>query len=360
MLTGLFSFTEVAISSITDKSTPQHFSRVFTVKMPSFTLLSFSPINGATNVGIESPIVLNFSQPVDFTSAKPILNPPIAGTWVKTGLDQLTFEPSAFGTYGATETVTVTANTKDLEGDSLENPQVITFSYQDGPVLRLEQLLAELNYLPLSFNPTGQNVTLSSLPYVQQGSFSWKYPQIQSYLQSYWNPQEYNLITKAAVMTFERANNMTVDGIAGPEVWSRLFYDYIANKTDPYPYYYVLVSTSLPEKLDVFVNGNLSYSTLVNTGIPQSPTELGTFPIYARFTSTTMSGRNPDGSYYHDTGVPWVSYFNGGDALHGFLRPGYGYPQSLGCVEMPYSNAYQVFNLTTYGTLVTVTSQPIP
>ena len=33
-----------------------------------------------------------------------------------------------------------------------------------------------------------------------------------------------------------------------------------------------------------------------------------------------MSGTNPDGSHYTDPGIPCVSYFNGGDALHGFIR----------------------------------------
>ena len=48
-----------------------------------------------------------------------------------------------------------------------------------------------------------------------------------------------------------------------------------------------------------------------------------------------MEGTNPDGSHYNDVGVPWVNYFSGGDAIHGFVRPGYGWPQSLGCVEVP-------------------------
>ena len=52
-----------------------------------------------------------------------------------------------------------------------------------------------------------------------------------------------------------------------------------------------------------------------------------------------MSGTNPDGSHYVDPGIPWVSYFNGGDALHGFVRGSYGFPQSDGCVEMPVANA---------------------
>ena len=67
-----------------------------------------------------------------------------------------------------------------------------------------------------------------------------------------------------------------------------------------------------------------------------------------------MSGTNPDGSHYHDTGIPWVSYFNGGDALHGYIRASYGWPQSLGCVEMPFANAGAVWPYTPIGTLVTI------
>jgi lipoprotein-anchoring transpeptidase ErfK/SrfK len=67
-----------------------------------------------------------------------------------------------------------------------------------------------------------------------------------------------------------------------------------------------------------------------------------------------MSGTNPDGSHYRDPGIPWVSYFLGGEALHGFIRPGYGWPQSLGCVEMRFNDAKTVFPYTPIGTLVTV------
>jgi lipoprotein-anchoring transpeptidase ErfK/SrfK len=70
---------------------------------------------------------------------------------------------------------------------------------------------------------------------------------------------------------------------------------------------------------------------------------------------TTMSGTNADGSKYVDPGIPDVSYFNGGDALHGFIRASYGSPQSDGCVEMPYSEAAQVYPFTPIGTIVHVT-----
>ena len=49
-----------------------------------------------------------------------------------------------------------------------------------------------------------------------------------------------------------------------------------------------------------------------------------------------------------------MSYFNGGDALHGFVRASYGWPQSDGCVEMPPANAAVVWPMTPIGTLVTV------
>jgi lipoprotein-anchoring transpeptidase ErfK/SrfK len=78
--------------------------------------------------------------------------------------------------------------------------------------------------------------------------------------------------------------------------------------------------------------------------------------VYLRYTSQTMSGTNPDGSHYADPGIPWISYFNGGDALHGFVRSTYGWPQSLGCVEMTYAAAKVIWPFTPLGTLVTVTA----
>jgi len=94
--------------------------------------------------------------------------------------------------------------------------------------------------------------------------------------------------------------------------------------------------------------------TPVNTGIASRPTDLGTFPVYLHLTSTTMTGTNPDGTHYNDPGVPWVNYFSGGDAVHGFYRGSYGWPQSLGCVEVPVPTAETIFPYVQIGTLVTV------
>ncbi len=82
------------------------------------------------------------------------------------------------------------------------------------------------------------------------------------------------------------------------------------------------------------------FSSLANTGISVAPTATGTFPVYEKLTFQIMQGTNPDGSHYADP-VSWVSYFNGGDAVHYFDRGSYGWPQSLGCVELPYTAAKQ-------------------
>jgi hypothetical protein len=155
-------------------------------------------------------------------------------------------------------------------------------------------------------------------------------------------------------MAFESAHNLADDGIAGPAVWSALLQAVASRQMDNAPYDYVYVSEALPEYVTVWSDGTNIFTTLANTGIPQSPTQVGTWPVYLRYLVTTMSGTEPNGQPYHDPGIRWVSYFHGGDALHEFPRAAYGFPQSLGCVEMPWSSAESVFPLTPIGTLVTI------
>ena len=68
----------------------------------------------------------------------------------------------------------------------------------------------------------------------------------------------------------------------------------------------------------------------------------------------TMRGRNPDGSRYVDPGIKWISYFYGGEAIHGFDRATYGFPQSVGCVEAPIATAAKIWPYTPIGTLVSI------
>ena len=156
-------------------------------------------------------------------------------------------------------------------------------------------------------------------------------------------------------MNFENQNGLTVDGLAGPKVWSTLLVDVATAKVNADPYTYVLVTKTLPESLTLYENGApVLVGIPVNTGAPGADTVDGTFPVFEHVTSSRMVGTNPDGSHYDDPDVPWASYFNGGDALHGFVRAAYGFPQSNGCVEMRISDVAKVWPLSPIGTLVTV------
>jgi len=323
------------------------------------SVTSASPAPGATGVIPDTLISLQLTEPLASDSPLPTLTPSVAGSWTQASPTTLVFQPTTSFIPGATESVVVPAGADGLEGvDGIRTTEKVTVGFQvaSGSELRLQQLLAELGYLPLNFTPAS-SAPVSALDQAvpQSGTFSWRWSGLPASLTSLWTPGYQNVITQGAIMEFENAANLTSDGIAGPEVWADLLKAVNARSVDPWPYDYVYVQkTPEPENVTVYRNGQAIYNTLANTGIPAAPTPDGTWAVYARYTVTTMKGTNPDGKPYVDPGIPWVSYFYDGDALHGYIRASYGFPQSLGCVEMPYANAGVVFPLTPIGTLVTV------
>ena len=93
-------------------------------------------------------------------------------------------------------------------------------------------------------------------------------------------------------------------------------------------------------------------------GAPDTPTVTGTFHVYLKYDVQTMRGRNADGTKYETEGVPWVTYFSGGYAMHGapwrssFGWSGYG--GSHGCVNMPVDAAKFIYDWTDMGDTVVV------
>lgn len=319
-------------------------------------VVSVNPPDGTTSVPSDATISVQFTVPLGPNTPTPTLSPPVAGAWQAVTPTTLAFVATSPLVPSSTETVTIPAGAAGVvsaTGKQLVQPSTVHFSVAPGGTLRLQQLLAQLGYLPVSFIPAGPLPAPQEAAQAQEGSFAWRWNEPLP-LVGLWTPGSANEITRGAVMAFESQHNMKTDGSAGPTVWEQLLADSSAGTVDPAPYDYVYVSKAQPQTTTVYSNGAAVYSTPANTGIAAAPTDSGTFPVYLRYTVTTMSGTNPDGSKYSDPGIPWVSYFNGGDALHGFVRPGYGYPQSLGCVEMPPANAAIVYPLTPIGTLVTV------
>jgi hypothetical protein len=312
-----------------------------------------------------SRIRLTFSSTVAdaLGASTPTLSPATSGSWHKLDSHTLEFSPSGFGVplgsqvhVGLPRSVSVTGPS----GTSLQSTNQISFAVPVGSTARLQQLLAEQGYLPLSWNPAGAPV--AHTPRAQaaaavdppQGSFTWRYPNTPGELQAVWKPNQDNVITRGAVMTFENENGIAVDGVAGAGVWKMLLSNALAGKHHNGPYSYVYVHRNVPQLMTLWSAGHTVITSPGNTGVPAAPTQLGTFPVFEHLASATMAGTNPDGSTYNDPGIKWISYFNGGDALHAFPRASFGTPQSLGCVELPEAAAAKIWPYTPIGTLVTV------
>jgi hypothetical protein len=276
----------------------------------------------------------------------------VAGRWSTRNPYETVFTPTGFGfASGSTETFTAHYSVWAASKGHLLAKSVPTVSRR-----RAEQLLAQLAYLPLKFTPTkpvartaaGQADAATAPP---KGRYTWRYRNTPSALKSLWKTDS-SVMMQGAVKAFENDHGLPTDGVIGPAVFRTLELAAISGTGNHFGYSFVHVYRGLPEHLVVWHNGVNAYTALVNTGIAGRETNYGVFPIYLREADGTMSGTNPNGTTYHDTGILWISYFSGGDALHEFQRRGYGYPQSLGCVEMTTTSAHRVWQLTEIGTLV--------
>jgi peptidoglycan hydrolase-like protein with peptidoglycan-binding domain len=321
-------------------------------------VVSTTPATGATNVPPDQVVTVRLSSPVSGTSGMPMFNPPVSGAWTKSGTQSLVFAATAPFMPTSTETLVIPAGVSGPHGaggEMLDAPVTITFKMAQASTERLQQLLGQLGYLPLSFAPSGSLKSPNEATTAQAGTFTWRWSGLPTSLTDLWTEGYENPITKGALMSFQNKKGLAVDALAGPRVWSTLLSDVASGRSNADPYSYVFVSKQLPEALTLFENGApVLVNIPVNTGAPGADTVDGTFPVFEHVTSSRMKGTNPDGTTYDDPNVPWAAYFNGGDALHGFVRATYGSPQSNGCVEMKLSDAAKVWPLSPIGTLVTV------
>jgi hypothetical protein len=305
---------------------------------------------------------VTFSEPIAAVlgRVRPTIEPPTPGTWIQTAANALTFKPKGGGyPLGRHVVVTLPSSTDVLSASSTETVKSLSWSVPVGSTLRLQQILSQLGYLPLTWTPASGSVPDTALEQKQaaihapDGKFTWRYPDTPSQLQALWEPNGWTRMTQGAVMAFEADHGLTTDGIPGPIVWHTLISAALHNET-AHSYSYVLVHRSVPQTLTLWNDGQTILSARVNTGVPAAPTPFGTHAVFEHIPVGTMRGQNPDGSHYVDPGIKWISYFNGGEAIHGFNRGSYGFPQSVGCVEAPIDTAGQIWPYTPIGTLVTI------
>ena len=332
-------------------------------------VVAVTPAAGARGVNGLSPIRVQFSAPLAPSSPMPTLSPSIAGTWTHQG-DAAVFTP----TVGYSENTRVTvkipgglagvisvAGANAGDGGTLGSDLSPSFTTGSFSTMRLQQLLAQLGYLPLTWtpesdttiSPTNAQAELAAAYNAPAGTFKWQagYP---SSLTDQWKAGSDNILDNGAVRAFESVTGLTMDGSAGRTVWTELFKAVAEGKDNPNGYTYALASQYSPENLRIWHNGRIVLESPANTGIPASPTVDGTFPVYLKYYFSYMKGTNPNGTKYDDP-VYYASYFNGGDAVHQFSRASYGWYQSLGCVELPLDSAEKAYPYLTYGSLVTVT-----
>lgn len=310
---------------------------------------------------------ITFSAPIAANSAMPRLSPAARGSWKVSG-SVLTFIPNGPLAPATRFRLHIAAGESGMRGAGgglLARPVVTSFRTQPYSSLRLAQLLGELGYLPLSWRPAAGGVAdqAHSSRTAQQalaysppaGTFTWHrgYPAtLRSLWRSGWSGRS-SPVVRGAVMAFQAQHGLAINGVPGPRLWRALFTAVGKGERNTAGYTYAIASEASPETLTIWHDGRVVVRSLANTGIAVAPTVPGTFPVYRRLRNTVMSGTNPDGTRYADP-VSFVSYFNGNDAVHYFPRRFYGWPQSLGCVELPYKAAARAYPFLTYGSLVTV------
>lgn len=359
------------------------------VKQP-LSVVSVNPADGSNGAPANAPIVVTYNGPLDKNQPKPTLTPPLAGDWQQSG-STMTFHPQAGYVPGTAVAVNIPSgvNSSDKSFTASAQPTVAHYTVAPMSEERLQQILAELGYLPLNFfaaqppaavpapapapvppgappapapPPPGPPPAITTEPTTAgavssapiPGSFNWSFPNTPASLMGQWHEGQRSTITQGALMAFQNDRNLKADGSPGPQVWAQLL-QAVANRwMASHPYSYFMVHEGGSESLQVWQAGKIVASSAVNTGMPGAATPKGTFPVFEHVPVTSMKGTLPGGITYNDPQVWWDAFFNGGDAVHAFPRASYGSPQSNGCVEVPPGSAPTFYKYDPIGTLVNV------
>jgi lipoprotein-anchoring transpeptidase ErfK/SrfK len=331
-------------------------------------VLSVSPDNSADPLTPANPVRIVFSTPLTARSPLPTFRPAVAGSWQAVGDNTIVFTPTV--TVAPTTEVTLQipggrSGVRSVTGGRLAAPVIEVFQAGGWSTLRLEQLLAQLGYLPLNWTPQGSSGpggtvaasympghTIAAVP--AGGVLSWQsgYP---AALTSQWQPGKPGTILTGALMAFQANNGLPMTGDVTSGLWQALLGAVAQGQHNPDGYTFALVDKAPPETITIWHNGQVVLHGPANTGAPATPTPNGTFPVYLRRPAQVMRGLMPDGEPYADP-VQYVSFFHGDYAVHSMKRASYGSAQSLGCVELPLGEAQQAYPYLSYGSLVSVTS----
>lgn len=326
-----------------------------------------APLPATRLVGVPSrtiadgaaPLRVTLSAPPAKGSPRPTLRPAVAGSWSTVGNSEV-FTPAGTLEPCKSYSLTVWKHTFATNHSTLDARHMLSLRVACPSITALQEALARQDYIGAVLHPRyAVHVPIGEETLREAGEHAFRPFHGRLAPQPADAPPvemgQLDATTKGALEVFQADHNLEPTGEPNAETWRLLLIVESLNHRNPRPYTWVSVTESLPETLEVHQGSHVALSSPTNTGVPGAETAQGIFPIFERFTSTTMTGTNPDGSHYSDPGVPWVNYFNGGDAVHGFVRGSYGSPQSNGCVELPIGTAAAVYPLLQIGDIVWVT-----
>ena len=118
------------------------------VVVPPLRLVSVTPAAGGKGVNGATDITVTYNRPLPATAPLPALSPAIAGSWQRTG-DSVTFTPET-GFPASTRVTVMVKGTTESSGRSGSS----SFTTGKYSTLRLQEVLAQLGYLPLTWTPT--------------------------------------------------------------------------------------------------------------------------------------------------------------------------------------------------------------
>jgi len=305
-----------------------------------------------------APLQLRLSAPPAPGSALPRLSPHVAGRWTVKG-DLEVFSPTPTLLPCSRYTLILPARTESIDHAALGRRRTFRLTVSCPSITALQQALARLGYLGARLRMRGRARPPRAGESRHEAALSIFQPPPAKLVADPSNAPpvtggRLDTVTRAALEVYQSDRGLPVTGSPNRATWLALLNDLTVDRHDPHPYTWVQVSESLPERLWLHRGNRLVLTTLVNTGVRGAETPHGIFPIYERFVSTSMAGVDPDGVSYYVPDVPWVNYFYGGDAVHGYPRAAYGFPQSNGCIELPVEAARKIYPMLQIGDLVWV------
>jgi lipoprotein-anchoring transpeptidase ErfK/SrfK len=310
--------------------------------------------DGTANVNVE------LSAAPAAGSPRPTISPKVAGTWSTHGTTE-SFTPTSTLTPCASYTLKVPARTTGTGQSALGRTRTAHLKVACPGDRAAQNALAHLRYLPVRISGGGTTRLPASGPVTRKAAAKQLFRPTGRLVARYADAPKVvqGVRTEAlqgAIMAFQHRRGLDVDGFMGPATWRSLLAALAQDQRAKDPYTWVTVHKGGNESLSVHRAGATVLTTVANTGAPGAETPSGSFPVFEHVAASDMSGTNPDGSHYSDPGVPWVSYFHNGDAVHGFERASYGSRQSAGCVELPIATAKKVYGMLDIGDLVIVST----